>query len=206
LRLNAAATANNLRVRILGGSIICGALDCIGTNAKLVIDSAGKLNLNGFNQTVPSLQFGNFLMVAGTWGATGSGATHINDTHFSGTGVLTVVAGAPDFAAWALANAPGQTINQDHDNDGVSNGIEYFMGQTGSGFTANPSVVAGKVSWPRGAAYGGAYGTHYVVQTSPDLATWTNVPVGGVANGNPLTYTLPTGETKVFVRLVVTGP
>jgi autotransporter-associated beta strand protein len=208
LRLNSPATANNRWVRITGGSIICGAEDCLGTNSQLAFNPGTFLDLNGFNQTVQGLRIGNFQMVAGTWGATGSGATHINDTYFSGAGVLTVVTGADDFAVWAAANAPGQTIDQDSDADGVSNGIEYFMGDNGSGFTANPGVVAGSVSWPRSATYGGAYGTHYKVQTSPDLETWTDVLAGdpNLSDGASLRYTLPTGEAKVFTRLVVTGP
>lgn len=206
LRLNAAATANNRNVRILGGTIICGIADCLGTNAALQINSGGVLALNGFNQTVKSLYFGNAQQASGTWGAPGSGATHIDGTRFSGTGVLSVTT-APDFSAWAVANAPGQTVSQDHDNDGVSNGIEYFMGLSGSAFTANPGVVAGKVSWPKGAAYIGAYGVDYVVQTSPDLTTWTDILVGdpNLSNGTPLEYTLPTAS-KVFTRLKVTGP
>lgn len=115
----------------------------------------------------------------------------------------------PGYAAWAAANAPGESAAMDHDHDGVSNGIEYFMGQGGSSFTANPGVVNGKVSWPRGANYGGNYGTDYRVQTSTDLIVWTDVPVTDTAhlnNGSPLEYTLPPGDSAIFVRLIVTGP
>ena len=115
----------------------------------------------------------------------------------------------PGYAAWAAANAPGESAAMDHDHDGVSNGIEYFMGQGGSSFTANPGVVNGKVSWPRGGNYGGTYGTDYMVQTSTDLILWTEVPITDTAhlnNGSPLEYTLPTGRSTIFVRLTVTGP
>ena len=47
----------------------------------------------------------------------------------------------------------------------------------------------------------------FVVQTSPDLVNWTPVGAGDLklANTtNSVTYTLPTGEGKLFVRLVVT--
>jgi autotransporter-associated beta strand protein len=109
------------------------------------------------------------------------------------------------FAGWAATNAPGQTINDDHDNDGAANGIEFFMGESGNGFTALPGIVNGKVSWPRGISYTGVYGTDYVVQRSTDLVGWTDVPLAGVNDGSPLEYTLPAGP-KLFIRLKVTGP
>jgi uncharacterized Zn-binding protein involved in type VI secretion len=116
---------------------------------------------------------------------------------------LTTSYGSSSFANWATDNAPGQTPNQDHDNDGVENGIEYFMGETGSSFTDMPSLDANNmISWPAEDDFAGTY----EVKTSPDLATWTNVdprpvPVGGILN-----YTLPPSAPggKSFVRLLVT--
>jgi autotransporter-associated beta strand protein len=185
-----------------------GTLAINGTSiadATNLVINGGIVAVTG-TETVNALFFGSAQQASGTWGATGSGAAHIDDTRFSGTGVVSVTT-APDFSAWAVANAPGQTVSQDHDNDGITNGIEYFMGLSGSAFTANPGVVAGKVSWPKGAAYIGAYGVDYVVQTSPDLSTWTDILVGdpNLSNGSPLEYTLP-AATKVFTRLKVTGP
>lgn len=123
---------------------------------------------------------------------------------------LTANGSAGGFASWTATNAPGQTIDQDHDGDGVPNGIEYFMGQSGSGFTATPGIVGGKVSWPKGSSYTGAYGTDYGVQTSPDLSHWTDATIGAgpgfVTDGNPVEFTLPTAAPKTFVRLKVTGP
>jgi len=133
--------------------------------------------------------------------ATGGKTWAFNET----TGTLTLESGG--FSSWADANAPGQTMAQDHDLDGVSNGIEYFMGLAGNAFTANPAAdSANKVSWPKGATYAGTYGSDYVVQTSTNLATWTDVPVAEVTNGNPLEYTIPSGSPARFTRLKVTGP
>jgi hypothetical protein len=108
------------------------------------------------------------------------------------------------FDAWADANgATGQTPQQDHDNDGVENGIEFFMGETGSSFTAMP-VLDGTntIIWPASAAYEGTY----EVQTSTDLATWVPVDPQPTASGGTLSYTLPPGAPggKSFVRLIVT--
>jgi hypothetical protein len=120
---------------------------------------------------------------------------------------LQIVKSAPvtgGFDAWASANgATDQTAEQDHDNDGVENGIEYFMGETGSSFTANPSLNASNtITWPASASYSGTY----EVQSSPDLATWTNIDPRPTPSGGTLSYTLPPGAPggKSFVRLLVT--
>lgn len=123
---------------------------------------------------------------------------------------VTVAPIVSSYATWQSANGAGsQTFDQDHDNDGVKNGIEYFMGATGTTLTANPTVVNGAITWPMGATYTGTYGTHYVVQTSPDLITWTPATVGvgpgfvAISPATSVTYTLPTPAGKRFVRLLV---
>jgi hypothetical protein len=113
---------------------------------------------------------------------------------------LVEVPAADDYAAWATANG-ATTAELDHDNDGVENGVEYFMGQTGSSFTAmNGLNATNTIIWPASATYEGTY----EVQTSPDLVTWTNVSPKPVPSGGNLSYTLPTGEVKLFLRLLVT--
>ena len=90
----------------------------------------------------------------------------------------------------------------------MENGVEYFMGLSGSGFTANPGVVGNTVTWTKGGSYTGTYLNQFVVQTSSDLTTWTNAAAGTGANqvnivGNNVTYTLPSAAGKTFVRLKV---
>lgn len=99
-------------------------------------------------------------------------------------------------------------MGQDHDNDGVSNGIEYFMGLSGSGFTVNPAIATTRaISWPKGASYTGIYGTHYAIETSADLSSWDPVPETSVTiDADSVDYTLPTTGPKGFARLKVTGP
>jgi hypothetical protein len=113
---------------------------------------------------------------------------------------LTLVDG---FGTWASANAPGQTASQDHDGDGVPNGVEYFMGESGSSFTTNPQPVGGVITWPRGAD---ANGVTFKVLSSTDLATWEDVTASAVSNPTSVSYTLPSGQGKRFVRLEVTAP
>jgi len=121
----------------------------------------------------------------------------------TGTGRIQVGPFA-SFSAWADANAPGQSMDQDHNHDGVPNGIEYFMGKTGSDFTANPGISPdGTVTWPKSPAFSGSY----AVQTSADLVEWTDVTEDATQvtkNADSVVWTRPTGPDKCFVRLLVT--
>jgi autotransporter-associated beta strand protein len=193
----------------VNGGILVTDGGAIPDTGKVVING-GKVEVGFGTEVVGTLFFGGTQKAAGTWGATGSGADHIDDAHFVGlNGVLSVTTGpAAGYTSWADANAPGQTMGEDHDGDGVDNGVEYFMGLSDSAFTANPAPVSGSVTWPMGATYLGVYGTDYEVQTSPDLATWTQVPAGTgdntvtVTAGTSVVYDMPVGG-KSFVRLVV---
>ncbi|MEO5715947.1 MAG: autotransporter-associated beta strand repeat-containing protein [Luteolibacter sp.] len=184
--------------------------DAIANANKLIING-GKVDPMGATEVVNTLYFGATQQAGGkTYGSLASDADIKSDTYFviGSTGKVNVTTGPAGYTGWADANAPGQTKNQDHDNDGVSNGIEYFMGLSGPAFTANPGPVSGTVTWPMGATYTGVYGTDYEVQTSTDLVTWTQVPVGTGDNtvtvtvGTSVVYDMPTGG-KSFVRLVV---
>jgi len=103
------------------------------------------------------------------------------------------------YGTWANANAGGQAANLDYNNDGVANGIAYFMGVTG--IATNPGLDGtNTVTWPVSATYNGTY----EVQTSADLSNWIAVdPQPEVIGGN-LTYALPEGLGKQFIRLLVT--
>ena len=111
------------------------------------------------------------------------------------------------YASWAADNAGGQTADLDYDNDGVTNGVEFFM-NAAPGFTANPALVDSTVTWPNGGNIpSSAYGSQFVVQTSTDLVDWVDVPGTGDANlaniSGSVSYTV-TGSGKQFVRLKVT--
>jgi autotransporter-associated beta strand protein len=189
---------------VLGGVLVLTGNNSIINSGKLVIDG-GKVAPTG-NETVATLFFGGSQQAAGTWGSTSSSATNKNNTYFSGTGLVTVLNGTSGgFGSWASANLGGQTASQDFNNDGVSNGIAYFMNNTGR--ITLPGIVGGAVTWTNGGNIpASAYGTQFVVQTSQSLVTWTNVLVGGLTTitDSTLIYTLPTGQGKWFVRLVVT--
>ena len=143
------------------------------------------------------------------------------ELQIDGTNTLKLVpAAAGGYAAWQTANSTLEAANLDHDNDGVSNGVEYFLGGTTNttGFTSLPTVntVGGlSVTFTKHASYTGSYTTDFTVETSATLAgPWATE----IADPNPgFTVTFPTANevkftfptplgTKNFARLKVTGP
>ena len=110
------------------------------------------------------------------------------------------------YASWATTNGVTGGVDGDPNHDGVQNGIAYFMGATGP--ATNPGITGNTVTWTNGGNIpSSAYGSQFVVQTSPDLVTWT--PVAGsdskLSNtAGSVSYSLPPGAGKTFVRLVVT--
>jgi hypothetical protein len=101
--------------------------------------------------------------------------------------------GGSGFSAWQTANNTEGGLGDDHDNDGVDNGIEFFLGGATdtTGFTPLPGVVNTggtlSVTWIKATTYGGTYGTDFWVETSPTLAPpWTQETANaGRATENP---------------------
>jgi autotransporter-associated beta strand protein len=122
------------------------------------------------------------------------------------TGTLSVVLSG--YGQWALTNATGQAASLDHDNDGMTNALEYFMGQSGNSFTSNPVLGAANViTWPKGTGYIGTYSEDYWIETSENLVDWTPVAAAAVTfNSNDIQYTLPSGSPVKFTRLKVVVP
>ena len=207
--LNAPQYSGNTTVN--SGTLSLGA-DNANNNASTVSIAATGATLDltfAGTDTVSKLFIGGVQQPAGVYEAVGNAGSGTEITQITGSGTLTVTSSpAAGYSAWQTANAPGQTVDQDHDNDGVDNGIEYFMGQSGNGFTATPVLNASNnITWTMGDDYAGTYATDYVIQTSSDLTTWASVPVGNVtidntAPGKSVSYTL-TGSGKRFVRLLV---
>ena len=105
------------------------------------------------------------------------------------------------YASWATQHAGGQSVEKDSNNDGVQNGIAYFMGATG--VATLPGIVNGQIAWPHAAT---AAGITWKVQTSPDLQHWADASADAVDAGGFVTYTLPKTAMKLFVRLEVIAP
>jgi hypothetical protein len=159
--------------------------------------NAGQLTLSGSGKLVYQ---GGDLTTVNTWISegkiTGQAAQVGSNIEITALG----------YGSWNIANAGGQAANLDYDNDGVSNGVEYFM-NSAAGFTANPGLVGNTVTWANGGNIpSSAYGSQFVVQISTDLTNWTDVPGTGDANlantSGSVAYTL-SGAGKKFVRLKV---
>jgi autotransporter-associated beta strand protein len=119
------------------------------------------------------------------------------------------------FASWQSKNGAGGTIAGDHDNDGVPDGIEYFLGgpdANTTGQTPLPGVQNNggtlSVTWTKAPGHLGTYGTDFVIESSDTLTgVWTLelLGVNVTANGNNFTYTFPASSRR-FARLKVMGP
>jgi hypothetical protein len=107
------------------------------------------------------------------------------------------------YADWAARNVGGQALDLDFDNDGVANGIEYFLTKSGPSTSIN-SLPVPSITWLRDPSAAAAFN----VQASDDLSTWKNILPDDPrldVNANSVTYLLapPDNRRKQFVRLKV---
>jgi hypothetical protein len=173
-----------------------------------------------------STGFGGTMPAVNTAATLGVGQ-YIGTFTIDASGIIKIYGAPPiapsGYSTWATTNGvTGQAANLDHDNDGVLNGAEYFIGgPTGNttGFTALPGVTVGgggsSVTWTKASSYTGTYATDFVVETSTTLAvdSWTNAALGAVnvpgtvnISGDNVKFTFPAGSANTFARLKVTGP
>jgi autotransporter-associated beta strand protein len=138
------------------------------------------------------------------------GANTWTFTEASGVLSLAVVGGGGNYSTWATANGiPGQPPSGDFDKDGLSNLMEYALGlsPTVSSVPAG-TYSGGAVSFPKGAEAFANGDVTWAILESDDLGVtdgWQ--PVTPTVNNNSvISYTLPIGKPKVFVRLLVGQP
>ena len=87
---------NSTNIVVIGtGTLALSNSVAIADSATVTMPEAGvataKISLAaGVNEKVGWLYYGEKMMRAGTYGASGSGAAHVDNTHFAGSGVLTV--------------------------------------------------------------------------------------------------------------------
>jgi hypothetical protein len=179
-------------------------------------DRAFKLKSGAFDgnfiEMVDATTEGNYIVFTGvtgnsftaqTWGTGTNGFNHLGPAGFQ----IRESAVATGYSAWATLYAGGPTAPADDDfnNDGVDNGVAFFMGM--NGVATNPGVVGNSVTWP----YVNAV-TSYKVQTSSDLSPtgWTDVlpsdpRLTDTGLGGSVSYNLlPNTPGSLFVRLLVT--
>lgn len=205
-----AANTYSGNTTVSAGTLQLDFANAANEGSTVTLASTATLDLNFVGtDTVDKLFIGGVQQLAGVYEAVGNPGGGTEIAQITGSGTLTVSTGPTGFLLWSSINAPGQSMEQDHDGDGTPNGVEYFMGASGSTFTANPAPAGGAVVWPMGASYAGTYGVNYVIETSGDLAAWAPGTIGfgpGTVQVDPgvsVTYTLPTGAGPEFVRLRV---
>jgi autotransporter-associated beta strand protein len=129
------------------------------------------------------------------------------------SGVLSVINTPPGYTTWASSNGiSGEPASGDFDKDGINNLLEYALGLN----PAQPDKAPGTldmVSQPhtitflKGAQAVANGDITYSIESSPSLGAdpypWTAV-TPTVNNGTMISYTLPEGQPKMFLRLVVT--
>ncbi|MCX6890378.1 MAG: Ig-like domain repeat protein, partial [Verrucomicrobia bacterium] len=117
-----------------GATLQLDAVGAIGSSANLVLGSGTlpvNLNFAGVSN-IRALSFdgGATFQDAGTWGATGSGATHIDDAHFAGAGQLSVAL-AGSITSLATDGSPST----------YGNTVTFTATVTGTGGTPTGSVT-----------------------------------------------------------------
>jgi autotransporter-associated beta strand protein len=139
-------------------SITNAALD---DAADVFLAAGAKFDLNfSATDTIRSLYFDGVAKAIGTWGATGSGATNIDDTFFTGAGVLNVTAlpvvavegdfngnGTVDAADYVLWRKGGLLQNEVSDI-GVNNAQDYIDWRARFGNTAGSGSSLGAAAVP----------------------------------------------------------
>jgi len=180
----------------VGGGGAAGANGAAGTNGQnSVFGSITAIGGGGGTAVTPVPATGYHFL---NW-SDASTSNPRQDLAVSGDITVTANFAINTYSDWATANRITGGVNGDSNNDGVQNGVAYFMGVTGQ--ATNPGLNAGnQVTWPVNLAYQGTFD----VQISPDLVTWAAAVPQPTPSGGNLTYTLPSGLVKRFVRLVVT--
>ena len=163
--------------------------------------AAGAWQLTTMTQTITNS--GNLTL--GFYGTTGHAVNAWID-NISNVSV-TIVPVSGSYANWALANSASSDPLADSNNNGVANGIEFFMGGTLASPATLPPLVDNVGTWTWTIPYDKNAAASYYFEVSANLQSWTPVlpgdPAIDVLTGpDAIRLTLPSG--KQFVRLVVT--
>lgn len=190
----------------LGNGTSSTALSDIGGLA-VVSPAVVNLNYTG-SDAVLSLNLDGSPAAAGTWGATGSGATHINDTFFTGTGVINNLNGNTGLNGVLFWDGGTQDILTD--GDAISAGGTGIWDNAILNWDSGTIAHAAWLNTTAATAYfGGTTGTvtlgadmnigNMVIEV-PDAGT-SGYFIGGTAEDNTLNF----GGDKT-ITVTATGP
>lgn len=216
----------------LGAATLAVAAAVSDTVGSLAVTGAATLDLGAgaalrFADSSAVNWTGGTLAVTGTFvsgsslrfGTTNTGLTEIQIGQITIAGHPSLALNADGYLvdaggydSWKSANGTTGGPNADHDNDGVPNAIEYFIGGPNdtTGFTPLPGIAGNSVTYTKHAGFTGTYGSDFIIETSETLdGAWSPETLGGtvIQSGDSFTYTFPPGgPAKKFVRLAVTVP
>ncbi len=208
---------------VTAGTLSLGTDDVLSDIAPVDVASGATLNLNhAGTDTVGAFQINGVDQGSGTFGGTGSEATHIVP-EITGTGLLYVAPSSP-YSAWSsdLANGLTAGVNdgatQDPDNDGVSNLLEFVLGGnpmvSSTGILPVLAVDANNFVFTFNRKDESESEVTLTFQHGSDLSAWTDVAIGAGAalpivnvvendaSPDTVTVTIPKGiNTKLFGRV-----
>lgn len=181
-----------------------------GSTVSIASDAFLNLNFNGTDK-VEKLFIDGVQQLEGIYEAVGNPGSGIETSRITGSGTLTVTGSG--FGTWIAGTfANGNTVpgdkqgpNDDPDNDGIDNLTEYAVANL------DPTVGNGSVGTFTGLALSFAKrqplagDISYSIEESTDLGisdAWAPV-TPTVNDGSTISYTLPGGPAKDFLRLKV---
>ena len=196
---------------VTGGTLaISNAYLADAADVSIAVGASMTLSFGG-TDTVHALTLDGVAKSPGTYGGTGSGATNI-DSHFTGTGTLTVTTGPSGsaYGTWAGTfgagfNASNNGATQDPDNDGISNALEFVLG--GNPLTSNTSILPVKsldatnfvFTFNRADASEAEITLKF--QYGSTLTGWTDVAIGAASAGQVTVTENGTSPDTVVVTI-----
>lgn len=170
----------------------------LADRASLSLSSGAILALN-FSEVdiVGALIIDGIAQADGVYGSTESNAPNRVDC-LSGPGKIRV--GISNYQSWSNSNAGGESEDKDFDNDGIPNGIEFFIGETGGTQTLNPPIQTDTITWPRDLS---SLVAGFDVEFSSDLKMWTPVPHDDPAitiSPTSVSYSIPIVQASPLIR------
>jgi autotransporter-associated beta strand protein len=177
--------------KVNGGTLELRSSTALPDTATVRVLEGAKIAIkDGVTDTVDKLFLDGEQQAAGTWGATGSGAVHVNDTFFSGFGTLNVITGtqtAYTDAVWDGGGAGDDfSVAENWDGDALPSfaGFSRAVFATGgSTATADTPATFTKITFNAAADFTVAAG-----------AGALTVGAGGIKAGAPA----PTSSSRIF--------
>jgi len=134
---------NSASIRVNGGILELRNGAALSDDATLRVLEGGKIKIkDGVTETVGTLFLDGEQQVSGTWGATGSGADHINDVFFTGLGKLNVVSGTQNVYADALWDGGGADTRLTTAENWADNTLPSFDGYARAVFASGGDTAA----------------------------------------------------------------